>query len=63
MSSIGLRLEPFLDQHDKLTEGIGIAKTARLTGLGIGMVHHLKRETERRLPRQGHGGALSVDLR
>jgi len=40
--------------------GIGIAKTSRLTGLGTGMVHRLKRETDRGLPRQEHGGALSV---
>ena len=34
--------------------------TARVTGLGTGTVHRLKRETDRGLPHQEHGGALPV---
>jgi hypothetical protein len=45
LSSIGLR-----HQRDKSAKGIGIAKTARLTSLGTGTVHRLKRETNRGLP-------------
>src|SRR5215831_15534462 len=60
LSSIGLALQPLLHQRDKLAKGIGITKTARLTGLGTGTVHRLKRETDRGLPHQEHGGAMSV---
>jgi len=49
-SALSIRPE-FIDANGHLT--------ARLTGLGTGTVHRLKRETDRGLMRQEHGGALS----
>jgi hypothetical protein len=50
-SALSTRPE-FIDANGQLT--------ARLTGLGTGTVQRLKRETDRGLPRQEHGGALPV---